>query len=159
MWLGKLDRFKACFGATRRHSEAYQSVPEIAMSYSSKILAVLALFVSGGNSYAGQVVVVGSIPSPLPAPRFGLAFDTTARTLWGINNPTESSDVMNFDLQGNLLSGFKTVPEFNNEGIAVNQESGAADAYSTGRTWARTCVRPCRMVHLSALLNYHFYII
>lgn len=62
--------------------------------------------------------------SPLPAPRFDLAFDSTTAALWGIENATASANVMNFTLDGSFVSGFLTASNFNNMGIAVNQLAG-----------------------------------
>lgn len=86
----------------------------------------VSLLLCAGDGRAGVATVVGSLPSPLPAPRFDLAFDSTTETLWGIENATASSNVMNFTLAGTFVSGFLTEPYWNSVGIAVNQLAGAS---------------------------------
>jgi len=89
------------------------------------VLAIsAALLLCARDGHAGVATVVGSLPSPLPAPRFDLAFDSTTGTLWGIENATASANVMNFTLDGSFVSGFLTASSFNNMGIAVNQVAG-----------------------------------
>lgn len=100
--------------------------------------ASVALLLCAATSQAGVATVVGSLPSPLPTPRFDLAFDSTTDTLWGIDNASATANVMNFTLEGTFVSGFLTVPEWNNLGLAVNQLSGASKRIYYWQNHART---------------------
>ena len=91
-----------------------------------------------GDGRAGVATIVGSLPSPLPTPRFDLAFDSTTDTLWGIENATASANVMNFTLAGSFVSGFLTESNWNNMGIAVNQLAGASKRIYYWQNIART---------------------
>ena len=91
-----------------------------------------------GDGRAGVATIVGSLPSPLPTPRFDLAFDSTTDTLWGIENATASANVMNFTLAGSFVSGFLTESNWNNMGIAVNQLAGASKRVYYWQNIART---------------------
>jgi hypothetical protein len=84
------------------------------------ILCAVAMLTMYPVSYAGTVEVIDSFPSPLPSPRFGLDFDTSTGTLWGIENLNRTPNIMNFDLSGNLVQGFVGVGDFNSTGIAVD---------------------------------------
>jgi hypothetical protein len=86
------------------------------------LLSIGLVFSTGSSSKAFELV--GSFPTPLPWPQFGLDFDTTTGTLWGIENSTATANIMNFTTNGTFISGFLTVPEGNNVGIAVNQAPG-----------------------------------
>jgi DNA-binding beta-propeller fold protein YncE len=72
--------------------------------------------------YAGTVDVVGSFSSPLTHPRFGLDFDTSTGTLWGIDNLRSSPNIMNFDLSGNRIQSFTGESSFNSTGITVDPD-------------------------------------
>jgi hypothetical protein len=84
------------------------------------ILCAAATLTLGTVSYAGTVEVVSSFSSPLPFPRFGLDFDTSTGTLWGIENSKARPNIMSFDLSGNLIQGFIGEGDFNSTGIAVD---------------------------------------
>ena len=84
------------------------------------VLYTVAMLAVDTVSYAGSVVVVDSFESPLPPPRFGLAFDSSTGTLWGIENLNRRPNIMNFDLSGNLIQGFVGEGNFNSTGIAVD---------------------------------------
>jgi hypothetical protein len=84
------------------------------------MLCVIAMLAADIPGYAGIAEVVDSFESPLPHPRFGLDFDSSTGTLWGIENSFAPHNIMNFDLSGNLIQGFVGVTGGNSTGIAVD---------------------------------------
>jgi hypothetical protein len=90
------------------------------MKTRARQLCAAAMLTLSTSSYAGSVAIVDSFSSPLPYPRFGLDFDVSTGTLWGIDNLNQLPNIMNFDLSGNLIQGFTGVGGFNSLGIAVD---------------------------------------
>ena len=78
-------------------------------------------------TYSGEAIFRGAFASPLPAPAFGLDFDVSTRTLWGISNVSAQGEIRHFDLSGHLIGGFTGQGDWNSVGIAVDPRDPVFD--------------------------------
>lgn len=96
--------------------------------------AVAVILFAMASAEAGTVVIDRTFSTPVPFPQFGLAFDPSSNTLFGIANAGLTGPIVEFDLDGNALRTITLLPQHNSIGVAVKPGQAIYYWQNTGRS-------------------------